>query len=106
MGAIFEVCLARVSDVGELPGERVALLAGAEHELRGADAAEDQGPLSLLVGAERDGLPVQVVAACERSARIAIAGESLNAAMAATVALYEVTRGRERASRSSRVRSS
>jgi RNA methyltransferase, TrmH family len=106
MGAIFDVSLARVGDLGELPGERVALLAGAEHELRGADAAEVQGPLTLLVGAEREGLPAQVVAACQRSARIAIAGESLNAAMAATVALYEVTRGRDRASRSSRVRSS
>ena len=31
-------------------------------------------------------------AACERRARIPIASESLNAAMAATVALYEMTR--------------
>jgi TrmH family RNA methyltransferase len=106
MGAIFDVALARVRDVGELPGERVALLAGAEQRLRGEDDAAEQRPLSLLVGAERDGLPAQVVAACERTARIAIASESLNAAMAATVALYEVTRGRDRASRSSRVRSS
>ncbi len=29
MGAIFAVTLARVSDVGELPGQRIALLAGA-----------------------------------------------------------------------------
>ncbi|HEX3434143.1 MAG TPA: RNA methyltransferase [Solirubrobacteraceae bacterium] len=106
MGAIFDVALARVGDVGELPGERVALLAGAEHELRGAIAGQSRVPLSLLIGAEREGLPAQVVAACDRSARIAIDGESLNAAMAATVALYEVTRGRERASHSSRVRSS
>ena len=46
------------------------------------------------MGAERDGLPPDVVAACERSARIPIASESLNAAMAATVALYELTRPR------------
>jgi TrmH family RNA methyltransferase len=90
MGAIFSVALARVRDIAELPGERVALLAGAPEMLRvGADA----GPLTLLVGAERDGLPAQLIAACERSARIPIASESLNAAMAATVALYEVTRG-------------
>jgi TrmH family RNA methyltransferase len=50
--------------------------------------------VTLLVGAEREGLPEDVVAACERSARIAIASESLNAAMAATVALYEMTRSR------------
>jgi TrmH family RNA methyltransferase len=62
--------------------------------------------MTLLVGAERDGLPADVLAACERSARIPIASESLNAAMAATVALYEVTRADERAPASSRVRAS
>ena len=46
-----------------------------------------------VVGAERDGLPADVVAACDRVAHIPIASESLNAAMAATVALYELTRG-------------
>jgi TrmH family RNA methyltransferase len=48
--------------------------------------------LTLLVGAEREGLPEELVASCERVAYIPIASESLNAAMAATVALYEVTR--------------
>ena len=106
MGAIFAVALARVGDVGELPGERVALLAGAEHELRGAGATAAPGPLTLLIGAERDGLP----GAGRRRVRAQRAHrdrrESLNAAMAATVALYELTRGRELASHSSRVRSS
>jgi len=49
--------------------------------------------LTLLVGAEREGLPDDVVEACERVAHIPISSESLNAAMAATVALYETTRG-------------
>jgi TrmH family RNA methyltransferase len=49
-------------------------------------------PVTLLVGAEREGLPDEVVAACEHVAHIPIASESLNAAMAATVALYEMTR--------------
>jgi TrmH family RNA methyltransferase len=95
MGAIFSVALARVRDVAELPGERVALLAGAREILRAPESPHgDSGaaPLTLLVGAERDGLPPQLVAACERSARIPIVSESLNAAMAATVALYVVTR--------------
>ncbi len=96
MGAIFTVALARVSGVDELPGERVALVPGADHELRGPG----EHPMTLLVGAEREGLPDELVAACERSARIPIAGESLNAAMAAAVALYEITR------RPSRVRAS
>jgi TrmH family RNA methyltransferase len=110
MGAIFSVALARAGDLGELPRERIALVADAPEVLRGpGDAhAGDDAPdeMTLLVGAERDGLPAEIVAACERSARIPIASESLNAAMAATVALYEVTRATARAPASSRVRAS
>jgi TrmH family RNA methyltransferase len=115
MGAIFSVSLARVSDVAELPGERVALVADAPDALRAAapaavpekDAADaPTAALTLLIGSERYGLPEEVVAACERSARIPIASESLNAAMAATVALYEVTRDGRLAPASSRVRAS
>jgi TrmH family RNA methyltransferase len=100
MGAIFAVTLARVDDVRRLPGERIALSADAERPLR---AGLGGGGLTLLVGAEREGLPPAVLATCERVARIPIASESLNAAMAATVALYEVTR-RPDAPVSSRVR--
>jgi RNA methyltransferase, TrmH family len=92
MGAIFAVTLARVHDVCGLPGERIALSVDAERPLR-AGAGVGAGGLTLLVGAERKGLPPAVLAACERVARIPIASQSLNAAMAATVALYEVTRG-------------
>ena len=88
MGAIFALPVARVAAVDELPGERVALAARAGEPLRGPAGGE----VSLLVGAEREGLPADVVAACDRVAHIAIAGDSLNAAMAATVALYELTR--------------
>jgi TrmH family RNA methyltransferase len=91
MGAVFFLDLARVSDVGELPGELIALVPDADQALLGPgeDASED---VTLLVGAEREGLPEQIVSACARMARIPIASESLNAAMAATVALYEMTR--------------
>jgi TrmH family RNA methyltransferase len=109
MGAIFAVALARVTDprdARELPGERIALRADARELLRATAGEAGAQPITLLVGAEREGLPADVVAACERSARIPIASESLNAAMAATVALYEVTRGRSDAPRSSRVRTS
>jgi TrmH family RNA methyltransferase len=89
MGALFAVPLARAAGPGELPGERVALAAGQGEPLRGpAD-----GDVTLVVGGERAGLPAEVVAACDRVAHIPIArAESLNAAMAATVALYELTR--------------
>ena len=106
MGAIFAVALARVSDVGELPGERIALVPDAGESLRAAHEAGPIGDHTLLVGAEREGLPPSVVAACERVARIPIASESLNAAMAATVALYEMSRQPSAAAGSSRVRAS
>lgn len=88
MGAIFSVGLARAS-VEQLPGERVGLVASAPEPLRGPLG---DGELTLLVGSERWGLPAEVLAVCDRTASIAIATESLNAAMAATVALYEMTR--------------
>ncbi len=47
---------------------------------------------TLVIGAERAGLPAEVVEGCDAVAHIPIASESLNAAMAATVALYEATR--------------
>jgi RNA methyltransferase, TrmH family len=94
MGAIFALAIARAHDVSELPGERIALDATASEPLAvGSGPGSRPGGVTLLVGAERDGLPEDVLAACERSARIPIASESLNAAMAATVALYEMTRG-------------
>jgi TrmH family RNA methyltransferase len=105
MGAIFGVKLARVRDVRELPGERIALVPQAEQVLR-APAQGDVLPCTLLVGGERRGLPAAVVAQCERSARLTLAAESLNAAMAATVALYELTRRACGVPRSSRVRPS
>ncbi len=102
MGALFAVGLARLTstaglpDVSSLPGERIALVAGAGKPLvelctRLGDANEGSGALTLLVGSERSGLPEEVVGACEHVAHIPIAAESLNAAMAVTVALYETT---------------
>lgn len=89
MGAIFEVPVARVDGIDEVPGPRVALVARAGGPLDAGTAGPDA---SIVVGAERDGLPAEVVAACEHVAHIPIASESLNAAMAATVALYELHR--------------
>ena len=45
-----------------------------------------------MVGAEREGLPDAVLAECDEVCHIPIRSESLNAAMAATVAMYEVAR--------------
>jgi TrmH family RNA methyltransferase len=96
MGAIFSVAIARVEDGCGLPGERIALQAAAPEALRGPLAGGSE--VTLLIGSERDGLPEEVLAACERRARIPIVSESLNAAMAATIGLYEMTRAAEPAS--------
>ncbi len=91
MGAVFEVALARVDAVADLPGTTIALAGGAGVALAALDRDPD-AEVTLLVGAERDGLPAEVVAAADLVAHIPIATHSLNAAMAATVALYEITR--------------
>ena len=92
-------------ELDELPGERVALSPDGSEEL-GA-AAGDVGPgraVTILVGAERAGLPQALLERCDRRARIPIASHSLNAAMAATIALYELSRASSQGQRSSRVR--
>jgi len=86
MGAIFEVPVARVDDLTSLPAPRVALVAREGRPLAGPAAG------TLVIGAEREGLPADVVSACDEVRHIPIESESLNAAMAATVALYEWTR--------------
>jgi TrmH family RNA methyltransferase len=88
MGAIFDVPVARVSNVGELPGHKVALAAREGRPLSELERDE----VTLVVGAEREGLSQGVLASCNETAHIPIRSESLNAAMAATIALYEVTR--------------
>jgi 23S rRNA (guanosine2251-2'-O)-methyltransferase len=68
-----------------------------------ADGQEDVGeleladaPLVLVVGSEGKGLSRLVTETCDVVARIPISGaESLNAGMAATIALYAVTRLRD-----------
>ena len=101
MGAIFSAPVARTVDPtapGALPGTTIALVADAGVELwrfssEGWNSnANQRGDVTLLVGAERDGLPDDVVATADHTAHIPIQTHSLNAAMAATVALYELTR--------------
>ena len=111
MGAVFGVGLVKADDVEELPGLKIALVPdeGAplaevwqsswQHANQNAKAPHDSTrpraeapPASLLIGAEREGLPAEVVQAADLTAHIPIATQSLNAAMAATVALYELTR--------------
>jgi TrmH family RNA methyltransferase len=89
MGSVFARPPARAS-FGELRGTTVALERGAGSPL--AEVAAE-APLVLCLGAEREGLPAEVSRAASLRAHIPLhAGgpDSLNVAMAATVALYEV----------------
>lgn len=88
VGAVFRVPTARFDEV---EGHRVALVA---HEGRPLQEVAHEVPISFVLGAEREGLPDEVVAGCDEAASITIApnAESLNVAMAGTIALYEFRR--------------
>jgi TrmH family RNA methyltransferase len=81
MGSIFDRPPARAT-IDQLHGHKLALSATAERELRDVDVT---GPVVLVMGSERGELPTGV-----ESVRIPVHADSLNVAMAATVALYEV----------------
>ena len=87
-GAVFRVPTAGFD---EARGRRIALVA---HEGRPLAKIEHEVPITFVLGAERQGLPEDVVAACDDTASIAITphAESLNVAMAGTIALYEFRR--------------
>jgi TrmH family RNA methyltransferase len=94
MGAVFAVPLSR-AEVAELPGTKIALVPGAGEVLWRSTpvcAMSSAKDLTVMVGAEREGLPEDVVAGADHQAHIPIATDSLNAAMAATIALYELSR--------------
>jgi TrmH family RNA methyltransferase len=89
MGAIFGQDVVRVgwSDIPRA-GTTIALVPGAGTALRDLTWA---GPPLFALGAERAGLPADIVAACDEVAHVPLAGaaDSLNVAMTATLCLYE-----------------
>jgi TrmH family RNA methyltransferase len=87
MGAIFRVPL---SEFDEPAGRRVALVAHGGTPL---PKLTGDGDVVLVLGAERDGLPTDVLQRCDEQVTIPQAGgESLNVAMAGAIALYELHR--------------
>jgi TrmH family RNA methyltransferase len=93
VGAIFRVPLLGWDD---RPSRCVALVARGGAPLEETDLAP---PVTLLLGAERAGLPEEQVTQCYK-ATIALPGaaESLNVAAAGAIALYEASRASRRAS--------
>lgn len=92
MGAVFAVPMTRCPAVGDLPGVTIALVPGRGDPLHAV--ALGVTDLTLLVGSEREGLPGELVAQADRVSHIPIETDSLNAAMAVTVALYETRMAR------------
>jgi TrmH family RNA methyltransferase len=88
VGAIFRVPLGRFDEPG---GTRVALVAHCGVALDRVELGE--GTVFVL-GAEREGIPEDVVAECDVVASIPVAAgaESLNVAAAGAIALYEWSR--------------
>ena len=90
MGALFRVPIVGFDDA---PGRRVALVP------RGGQPLEEiqlDTPTTFVLGAEREGLPDRALSNCDERATIPLAAdaESLNVAMAGTIALYERLRRR------------
>lgn len=88
MGSIFGVPLAQGS-VEVTPRPRVALVAHG-----GSAAAPGSSPMTLCLGAEREGLPADVISACEESWTIPLrdgGAESLNVAAAAAIVLQRIS---------------
>jgi RNA methyltransferase, TrmH family len=86
MGAVFAEPLARAG-VAETPEPRVALVAHGGAPLDRLDSAA-----TICLGAEREGLPEEVLEACGERATIPVrtGAESLNVAAAAAIALHRV----------------
>lgn len=88
-GAVFRVPISDFDDAGR---PWIALVAKGGRPLPELDLHQ---PVTFVLGAERAGLPEEVLARCEERATIPQSGdaESLNVAMAGTIALYELSRG-------------
>ncbi len=88
MGSVFTVPVVKADGPGSLPGVKIALVPREGRPLSELDRSDPEA--TLLLGAEREGLPESVVALADHTVHIPTATESLNVAMAATVALYEL----------------
>ena len=89
VGAIFRVPLLALADA---PKPWLALAAHGGEPLRDLELV---GPVTFLLGAEREGLPEELVAQSHKVVTIELPGaaESLNVAAAGAIALYERSRG-------------
>jgi len=86
--------------IAQLRGAGVRILATTVRDAQPANLADMTDPVALLIGNEGNGVAEDLIAKSDAKITIPCPGpvESLNAAMAATVLLYEVARQRAAAS--------
>ena len=87
-GAIFRV---RLLDFEDAPAPRIALVADGGQPLSEVELPDQ---VTFVLGAERKGVPDEVLASCDEAATIPLAegSESLNVGVAGALALYEHSR--------------
>ena len=87
-GAIFRV---RLLDFEDAPAPRIALVADGGQPLSEVELPDQ---VTFVLGAERTGVPDEVLASCDEAATIPLAegSESLNVGVAGALALYEHSR--------------
>ncbi len=98
-GSVFRLPLVTTSDrmcFDQLREAGIRILATTVHESEPANLADLAGPVALVIGNEGSGVADNLIARADGKVTIPCPGpvESLNAAMAATVLLYEASRQR------------
>jgi RNA methyltransferase, TrmH family len=90
LNASVEECLLRLGEAG------VVVLSTTASNAAPADLANLAGPVAILIGNEGNGVPAELAARADGAITIPCPGpvESLNAAVAASVLLYEASRQR------------
>jgi TrmH family RNA methyltransferase len=85
-----EDCFMRLREAG------VRILASTVHGAEPADLTDLSGPVALIIGNEGNGIPVDLIAKADAAVTVPCPGpvESLNAAVAASILLYEASQQR------------
>lgn len=100
-GSIFRLPVARVASpatVAALRERGIRLLATSSHSGTPLDQAQFAGPIAIFVGGEGAGLPREIVSAVDEVIAVPHSPkvESLNAAVATSIVLYEAARQRRK----------
>ena len=97
-GSIFRVPVLpfAIDAIARLRDSGITTLAAATHDAQPANLVKLDGPVALIIGNEGNGVPQDLAAQADGAITIPCPGpvESLNAAVAASVLLYEASRQR------------